>query len=202
MIAREPAEHSLSAPPESLELVRRAADGDDDAFRELVRRLHPTLRRWALARASDPDEADEVVQRTLIGMHRGLDAFSGNARLSSWAYRILANAAVDVRRARSTGPALVRREGPGSEGASTPDPLRAVHAERMAAAVYRLLDALPPRQREVLVMVDHEGRRPVEVAEILGLKPVTVRANLFKARRSMREAILDRYPELKEGYGT
>jgi RNA polymerase sigma-70 factor (ECF subfamily) len=185
-----------------MELVRRAADGDDDAFRELVRPLYPTLRRWALARTADPDEADEVVQRTLIGMHGGLDTFSGDARLSSWAYRILSNAAVDARRAGGAGPALVREGAVGSEGASAPDPVRTVHAERIADAVYGLLGGLPARQRQVLVMVDHEGRRPVDVAEILGLKPVTVRANLFKARRALREAILDRYPELKEGYGT
>jgi RNA polymerase sigma-70 factor (ECF subfamily) len=67
-----------------MELVRRAAAGDDDAFRRLVGSVLPRLRRWALARTGNPDQADEVVQRTLIRAHRGLDRFAGDSRLTSW----------------------------------------------------------------------------------------------------------------------
>ncbi|NIP80185.1 MAG: sigma-70 family RNA polymerase sigma factor [Gemmatimonadetes bacterium] len=182
-------------------LVRRAADGDDDAFRELVRRVHPDLRRWALARTGDPDEVDEVVQRTLIAMHRALPGFAGKARLSTWLYRILANAASDVHRARTAGPERDREpELLAAAVSDPPDPIRTVHAERVAGTVWALIGGLPRRQREVMVLVDHEGRRPVDVAEMLGLKPVTVRASLFKARRAIREAVLARHPELMEGY--
>lgn len=182
-----------------MERVRRAAAGDEDAFRSLVREVYPTLRRWALARTGHPDDADEVVQRTLIRMHRGLGGFSGEGRLTTWLYRIVANAAADLERSHSAhGPST----GGPLEGSADPwpDPVRAVHAGRMAAAVRDFFDALPPRQREVLELVDHEGLRPVDVAEMLDIEPVTVRANLFKARRAVRRAMLARYPELTEGY--
>ena len=201
-------EHGVStATADTIQRVRRAADGDEDAFRELVRELYPSLRRWALAVTADSDEADEVVQRTLIRLHRGLPGFSGRSKLSTWTYRILARAAVDVARSRASGPDAVR---PGadptgaaraSSAGSQEDPVRTLYAKRIAAEVGALLASLPRRQRQVLVLVDHEGRRPVEVAEMLGLRPVTVRANLFKARRTIRERILARHPELTEGYG-
>lgn len=184
-----------------MERVRSAAAGDDDAFRELVREVYPTLRRWALARTGNPDDADDVVQRTLIRMHRGLEDFSGEGRLTTWLYRILANAAIDLQRSRDAGGARSRDSGDGSTS-PWPDPVRTVHAGRMAAAVRDFFNALPPRQREVMELVDHEGLRPVDVADMLGIEPVSVRANLFKARRAVRGAMLARYPELTEGYET
>lgn len=183
-----------------MQRVRQAADGDEAAFRGLVRELYPSLRRWALAATGDADEADEVVQRTLIRVHRGLAGFSGQAKLSTWAYRILTRAVIDVERGRSAGPTLVR-DLPADVGEDPDDPVRSLHAERVAGEVRAAMEGLPRRQREVAVLVDHEGRRPAEVAEMLGLKPVTIRASLFKARRAIRERILERHPELKEGYG-
>lgn len=190
----------MNAAIDSAERARLAVAGDPAAFRELVREVHPQLRRWALARTGDPDDADEIVQRTLIRMHRNLHRFSGRSKLSTWLYRILANAATDLERSRRARPttsvdalADVLEDAPD-------DPIRSVHARRLATAVHDFLDALPPRQREVLELVDHQGLRSVDVAEMLGIEPGSVRANLFKARRAVRAAALVRYPELTEGY--
>lgn len=185
-----------------MELVRRAADGNDDAFRTLVRRVHPRLRRWALAKTGDPDTADEVVQQTLIRMYRGLAGFSGDSTLTSWLYRILSNAVIDMHResARSAVQDETLESMP--DRSEQPDPVRSIHATRVASAVRDFFETLPARQREVMELVDFEGLRAVDVAEMLDVKPVTVRANLFKARRAIRERILERHPELKEGYGT
>ncbi|HUG42527.1 MAG TPA: RNA polymerase sigma factor [Longimicrobiales bacterium] len=183
-------------------LVARAAAGDAAAFDELARRVLPRLRRWALARTADPDEADEVVQETLIRMHRGLRGFSGAARLSSWLYRILANAANARDRRRRRHPTVADRTVLAEPEASVEraDPVASLHARRMAAVVREYFETLPPGQREILELVDHEGMRPVEVAEALAMNPVTVRAHLFRARRALRSRILERYPELMEGY--
>lgn len=185
-----------------MERVRRAAGGDDDAFRALVREVYPQLRRWALAKTGDPDEADEAVQRTLIRMHRSLDRFSGNSALTSWLYRILSNAIIDMHRAeasRPTGPEKGLEQV--AEDSQQPDPIQALHAGRLVDVVRDFFQALPPRQREIMELVDFEGLQSVEVAEMLGIEPVSVRANLFKARRAIRERILERHPELMEGYG-
>ena len=185
-----------------MELVHRAAEGDDEAFRTLVRQVYPTLRRWALARTGDADAADEAVQRTLIRMHRGLDRFSGRAALTSWLYRILSNAVIDMQRAEAAR-SFPEEEVEGVSGEEeASDPVRELHAGRLAAAVRDFFEMLPPRQREVMELVDFEGLAPTEVAEMLDVKPGTVRANLFKARRTIRRRVLERHPELTEGYGT
>lgn len=181
-----------------MELIRQAAAGDDQAFRTLVRRVHPRLRRWALARTGDPDTADEAVQQTLIRMHQGLDRFSGESALTSWLYRILTNVTIDLHRADARRPAV--REEPVDETGQQPDPIQAIHAGRMAGVVREFFETLPPRQREVVELVDFEGMPAVEAADLLGIRPVSVRASLFKARRALRVRILERYPELTEGY--
>lgn len=185
------------------ELAARAAAGNEAAFGDLVRRLEPRLRRWALVRTGDRDEADEVVQETLIRMHRGLGAFTGRARLGTWLYRILANVANERRRARRRRPAVsleTAAEAAASGFERDEDPAGVLHARRLAAVVREYFGTLPAGQREVLELVDHHGMRPVEVAEALDMNPVTVRAHLFKARRALRSKILERYPELMEGY--
>jgi RNA polymerase sigma-70 factor (ECF subfamily) len=186
------------------DLTAAAAAGDDDAFRRLVRRVYPRLRRWALARTGDPDDADEVVQRTLIQMHRGLGSFEGQSKLSSWLYRILGNVAVDVARSRHAGRQVRVEEGAVAPDVTTihDDPVRSIHAQRLGAAVRDYLTSLPPRQREVFELIDHEGLSAGDVAEMLEIEPVSVRANLFKARKALRREMLKRYPELMEGYET
>ena len=188
--------------PDTEDLIRRAAEGDDDAFRTLVRRVHPRLTRWALAKTGDPDDADEAVQRTLIRMHGGLGGFSGDATLGSWLYRILSNVVIDMHRAASARPTAREEEETVEERREEPDPVRTIHADRLVRAVRDFFDTLPPRQREVLELVDHQGMKAVEVAEMLEIEPVSVRASLFKARRTLRTEIVKRYPELTEGYGT
>lgn len=183
--------------------MSRAAAGDEAAFTDLVRGVLPRLRRWALARTGDPDDADEVVQDTLVRIHRGLGGFSGASRFSSWAYRILANVANQRYRAggRRQVVAMEDLTAEPDSAIERPDPVGRLHARRLAAVVLEYFETLPPGQREVLELVDHEGMRPMDVADMLDMNPVTVRAHLFKARRAIRSRILERYPELMEGYG-
>jgi RNA polymerase sigma-70 factor (ECF subfamily) len=190
----------VSGATETAERARRAAEGDEEAFRRLVRELYPTLRRWALARTGDPDDADEVVQHTLIRMHRNLHRFSGRSKLTTWLYRILSNIATDLERAQRARRATPVHALDDDIEAGTPDPLRSLHAGVLSDAVRSFMESLPPRQRQVLELVDHQGRSATEVAEMLGIAPGSVRASLFKARRSVRRAVLDRYPDLTEGY--
>lgn len=187
-------------------LAARAARGDEEAFRTLVRRVHPRIHRWARSITGTDMDADEVAQEVLLRMYRYLGDFKGDSRLTTWLYRITRNAAIDHFRAAGRRETLSldvdedADEPSAPEQATTTDPLRDVHAEGLASLVETFYEALPDRQREVFDLVDLQGFAPVEVAEMLDAKPVTVRANLFKARRTIRENILARHPELTEGY--
>jgi RNA polymerase sigma factor (sigma-70 family) len=183
-------------------LVARAADGDEDAFRVLVGRVHPQVRRWASSLAATPEDAEEITQDVLVRMYRNLAGFRGESRLTTWLYRVTRNAAADhSRRGRRHRAARPLDEASQLSG-EDPEPIRRLHAQGLSSQVASAFRSLPDRQREVLDLVDFQGFTSVEVADMLKLKPVSVRASLFKARRAIRQSILERHPELGEGYST
>ena len=80
----------------------------------------------------------------------------------------------------------------------TTDPGGRVDRQRAATVIRELFSDLPRRQREIFDLVDLQGLSPAEVAERTGIKPVSVRANLFKARQSIRAGLLATHPAYGE----
>ena len=183
-------------------LARRAVEGDERAFEALVRAVHGRIHRWALARLGDPDDADDVTQAVLVRLHRKLDTWRGRGRVTSWLYRVTANECSSWRRRvarRWNRRERLRFE---NEDERPPDPRESAGAGTDAREIARLVthyfEALPDRQREVFDLVDLQGHTPAEVSEMLDMNPNTVRANLFKARRSIRARILEDHPHAAE----
>lgn len=189
------------SPGEDLDaLARRAVEGDERAFEALVRGVYGRIHRWALARLGDPDDADDVTQRVLVGLHAKLDTWRGRGRLTSWLYRVTANECSSWH--RRVARRLKRRERlrfeRDDDAVDPEDADPTGGAAEVARLVTHYYEALPQRQREVFQLVDLEGYAPAEVSEMLDLNPNTVRANLFKARRSIRTRILEEHPHMAE----
>lgn len=174
-------------------LVRSAAAGDERAFTALVRELHGTLFRWALVRTGDPDSADDLVQRTFVRAHQGLRQYRGESSVSTWMYRIMARLASDAARKDRRRRGLLEsmlRDTEGAESDARLHPANSINAADAIRRIGALLEELPARQREIFNLVDLEGISPQEASEMLDMEPVTVRANLFKARRALRTRLL------------
>lgn len=197
-------------------LARDARDGGREAFDRLARRCLGRIRRWSLGVVGDPDEADDVVQATLLRLHRYLDSYDGSGSFEAWLYRVTRSAALDrvaARRDRDVSLDEGQRSGavdsPDGPDGSPTDPiggsgdgtLRRLYAEELVGLVTTFYERLPPRQRQVFDLADLQGYAPAEIAEMLEMNPSTVRANLFKARKAIRTRILREHPELEEGYG-
>lgn len=182
-------------------LVARARSGDAAAFTSLVRDVYGRVHRWALTLTGDADDADDVVQETLVRLYRYLPGYRGTARFSTWLYGITRHAAVDLRR-RAWRRRLALRALAGRAPAERAEPPPAEPALDAAAALVRsFFQELPPRQRQIFDLVDLQGLAPAEAAELLGLKPVSARASLLKARRALRRRMLEAQPGLFEAYG-
>src|SRR6186997_2917172 len=89
-----------------LDLVRRARRGDAEAFREIVEAHSRTLWRAAFRVLQDGAAAEDAVQSAFLSAWRALDRFDDRAQLSTWLYRIVMNAAIDLRRERTRRQAL------------------------------------------------------------------------------------------------
>ena len=167
------------------ELVRRAQRGDRAAFDELVVRHRDRVYAVALRLTRNPADAEEnTLQDTFLNAYRALPRFGGRARVSTWLYRIAANASFDViarRRARDQS-----LDDGAFEPAATGDPF-AQSAERRA--LERALAALPDEFREAVVLCDIAGLGAGEAAELLGVPAGTVKSRVFRARALLATAL-------------
>jgi RNA polymerase sigma-70 factor (ECF subfamily) len=185
--------------PELGALVRRAREGSIAAFEELAARVHHQVQRWAARLTRDHDEADDVAQLVLLRLHLRLTEFEGRSRFTTWLYRITRNIALNRRRTvLRRRRLLVSESSAGAHVESTFD--REDEAQRLARLVSFYLDELRGRQREAFELVDLQGHSIAAVAERMGVKEVTVRSWLVRARQRIRLRMLEAHAELLEEY--
>lgn len=181
------------------QLASLASAGDDTAFTSLVTRFQPAVFRWSLIFARDPDEAEDITQEVFVRVHRQIGDYRSDGPLEAWLYRITRRTATQLRRRRGRrGRLMLSAAARPERDVYTTDPGGRVDRQRAAAVIRDLFSELPRRQREVFDLVDLQGLSPAEVAERTGLRPVSVRANLFKARKAIRDSLLANHPAYSE----
>jgi RNA polymerase sigma-70 factor (ECF subfamily) len=173
-------------------LVAGAIRSEPDGLEALLRATRPLVYRWALVRTGDPDDAEDLTQRVLLSVSTKLPAFEARARFTTWLYRVTQNAATEMERRRGFLRRLQQRWRAHAliEAEAARDPLDEVGSEQLRRNIDFLLRRLPLAQRQVFDLIDLQGFAPAEVAEMLSMKPGTVRVNLLRARRAMRRHML------------
>lgn len=186
-------------------LAARAATGDDHAFDVLMERYQARVYRLA-CRLTNDTEAGDVVQDAFLQVYKHLRTFRGDARFSTWLYRVATNVCRMRRRAharRPTEPLTAFLPQFDSHGTHAQTPAyfeRTVHLEerldreRLAAAARDALARLPDLYRQAFVLRDLEELPTEEVAKILGVKAATVRQRVHRARLLLR-GFLNALPE-------
>lgn len=173
------------------ELVRRARRGDREAFDELVRRTYLDTLAVARRYTGNEDDARDVVQEAYLRAYRGIRSFRGDARFSTWMYRITANCAATFheRRRRHVAAGLDDH----AEELVDPSPDRDPELRAAAALLRRDIETalrrLPDRLRTVLVLRDVYDLAHEEIAEILGITEGAAKVRLHRARRRLRELV-------------
>ena len=170
------------------ELVARVLAGDPAAERALYDAHVERAYRLAFRMTGDDDLAQDVVQETFIRAFRQLGTFRGDAALATWLHSITVSVALNglrkVKRLRT-------RETPMDEAALTIGTTRREAEPDLKERLARAIDALPPGYRTVFVMHDVEGFTHEEIGTALGVQPGTSKAQLFRARARLREALAD-----------
>ena len=178
-------------------LVDDARSGREGASARLVARVSARVRGWAARFTDDDDAADDVAQDVLISLDRRVQGFHGSSRFSTWLFAVTRNVALSRRRIEQRRASLLARHA--NDSVDSVDQATDPDAARLAELVLHYMDALPRRQKQIFELCDLGGIQPVEVARQLAMQPVTVRAHLFKARRAIRERMLENHERwLKE----
>jgi RNA polymerase sigma-70 factor (ECF subfamily) len=175
--------------PTDEELVAAAQAGDTSAFDALVRRWDRKIHGAIYRVLGSDDEARDISQEAFLKAFRGLGAFKGHARFSSWLYQIAINLCRDRLRRRKGREALSLDE-LGEEGQAAPrrgpTTLELVEARDLSRRVARAIDALSEAQREVVVLKEYEGLTFPEIAGVLGVPVSTVKTRLYRALGQLR----------------
>ena len=178
-------------------LCRRIAAGDEAAFDLLVARYQGRAYRLAWSLLRDAEDARDLSQEAFIRVWQSASGFRGDARFSTWFYRILVNLCLDHRRRRSWWIArLVRDEQPDADAplaerqpTTEPDAEARVTDAQELTRLWDAVDRLPARQRAAVVLHVQEGLSTGEVAEVLGCAETTVRVHLHRAVAALRKRV-------------
>ena len=181
------------------ELLARVRAGDETAFLALVTRYNGSLQRLARTFVASDAVAEEVVQDTWFGVVRGVDRFEGRSSFKTWLFRILVNRArtTGVREHRHvpvdpTAPAVSPDRFDGSGAWAQPVvPWESDVDDRLVAASWgprllQALDALPDRQRDVVVLRDVEELSSEDVCAVLEITEGNQRVLLHRGRSRLR----------------
>jgi RNA polymerase sigma-70 factor (ECF subfamily) len=176
-------------PADEAELIERCRAHERAAHDEFYHRFRRQVAGNLFRVLGDRTDLDDLVQEVFVIAFRGLERFRGDARLSTWLYRICVNVALGRIRTRKRRPAAIGVADLDStaidpsltERPEQPD--RSLERRQERDLVYRALEALAPKKRIVLYLHEIEGLDLKEIAYLVDSNPVTVRTRLFYARR-------------------
>jgi RNA polymerase sigma-70 factor (ECF subfamily) len=166
------------------DLVARARTGDQTAFRDLYREHAGRIYALCLRLTGDAAAAEERTQDVFVRLWDKLGSFRGESAFSSWLHRLAVNVVLNERRT------TVRRESRVTP-VETPEGARHDAPAGLGIDLERAIARLPEGAREVFVLYDIEGYEHAEIARLAGIAVGTSKAQLFRARRLLRE-MLDR----------
>ena len=177
-------------PLEDPELVRRAREGDDGAYEELVKRYGQIAFRVAWLVTRERGEAEDAAQEAFVKAYYALPRFRPDSPFRPWLLKIVANEARNRARSSRRREGLALRAAAASgDGDAAPSPEAAALEGADREALVAALNVLPPPDREVIGYRFLLGLSESETAEMLGVRPGTVKSRLSRAMTRLRAVV-------------
>ena len=177
------------------ELVALATAGDLDCFNQLVARWERPIYALAYRTLGREEDARDVVQEAFLRAFRGLRGFRGDAKFSSWLYRITLNLCRDWIRRERRAPVVQPPEGSDTvdladQQASPTESVEDLVARReMSQAVARAMADLPEEQRAAILLKEYHGLTFQEIADMLNCPLSTVKTRLYQGLIVLRREL-------------
>ncbi len=182
----------MSTPDE--ELVARSMGGDVESFNQLVIRWERPIFALAYRVIGREEDARDVVQETFLRAFRSIGGFRGQAKFSSWIYRIALNLCRDWIRKQKRTPVLQAPEGVDvielAADTGPTEPIEDLVARNaMSAVVARVMETLPDEQRTAIILKEYQGLTFQEIADLQGCPLSTVKTRLYQGLMVVRREL-------------
>ena len=173
------------------ELVALSMGGDVESFNQLVLRWERPIYALAYRVIGREDEARDVVQETFLRAFRGIGKFRGQAKFSSWVYRIALNLCRDWMRRERRAPLLPTPEGVDVvELAAAQGPVESIEdlvaRKDLSRVVAEAMTKLPEEQRTAIILKEYHGMTFQEIADLQGVPLSTVKTRLYQGLNVLR----------------
>jgi RNA polymerase sigma-70 factor (ECF subfamily) len=189
---------------EQAEIIQRARDGDLEAFQQIHQEYGKRIRNFIYKMVDSREDAEDLTQNVFLVAFHELHRLQDAERFESWLYRIARNEVYQTyRRKRSE---LLSQDARGGGGKSDlpdfdpadvrPTPHDSILHKELGAAIRQVLEALPPKLREVFVLAVIHEKSYSEISEIVGRSLLSVKTDIFRARSYARKS-LGQYREIK-----
>jgi RNA polymerase sigma-70 factor (ECF subfamily) len=177
------------------ELVARATAGDLESFNQLVSRWERPIYALAYRTLGREEDARDVVQEAFLRAYRGLKGFKGQAKFSSWLYRITLNLCRDWIRKERRAPIVQVPEGTDpvdladAQASPTESVEELVSRREMSRAVSKAMAELPEEQRTAILLKEYHGLTFQEIADMLQCPLSTVKTRLYQGLSVLRRRL-------------
>lgn len=179
------------------ELMNASRAGDNNSFKEIVKRYESRVAATVIGMLGNCPEADDVGQETFIRFYQGLDKFRGEASVGTYLTRIAINLSLNelkrLKKKRKLFP-----ENPPEESFDIPDSKPSKPYDGEKEIIHRAIQKLEPKFRSVLVLRLMDGYSTTETAEILKLPTGTVLSRLARAQNKLKEILSPYFGESNE----
>lgn len=175
-------------------LIDRVLAQDCDAFAELVRRHERLVAHMVFRMVAEPRDREELCQDVFLRVYQRLHLFEGRSKLSTWIARIAYRTCLNHLEKRPPNwVALDDAEAAEIETSSDTSAVDALMTDELNAFVRASVQRLPPAYRAAVTLVYLDDMTVAEVSEVLEMPEGTVKSHLFRARRLLRQWLLEQY---------
>ncbi|MEA3407201.1 MAG: sigma-70 family RNA polymerase sigma factor [Chloroflexota bacterium] len=172
------------------DLVAACQNGDETAFRKLVEETQDDVYSLAYHMLDNIQEAEDMTQEVYLHVWRGLPGFRGDAKFSTWLYRITINACLNRRRHFARRLHVIDNEDALEDSiAKHGDPAEATMKEEQRAVLWKTVSYLPPKYRTVIDLFYQKQLSYKEIAELLSVPLGTVKGHLNRARKALAKRL-------------
>lgn len=177
---------------EETQIIQAVLAGDANRFEALVLAFQNGLYSYTLRMLGSEQDALDATQEAFLRAYRGLPAFRGESRFSSWLYKLAGNVCIDMLRRRPGTPELSLTDEERAELAvpdDRPGPEESLERKELRRAVHEAMDKLTYEFREALILRDISGLSYEEIAEAVDVEIGTVKSRIFRARTKLAEIL-------------
>lgn len=175
--------------PDIIVLLCEAQEGNKDAFTVIQKRYETAIRRFVRRMMKNPDDVDDIMQRTFIALYMNLDRIDPPEKLRPFLFRVARNLCYDNLRKLYRRDEMALQDCEHRLETDHLSPEDKTHWKMMLEQVRQAIDCLPEIHRDTLILYVEAGLSQADIADIMETEIGTVKSRLFYARKLLKQSV-------------